>query len=299
MRKTRAGAVALIGVTGIIGCTDTGDDPGPDLLRLGEPVSESRFEPIEASDDVQQSTSSATGDTLCASCTSNAACGTGNYCLQRTDGVRFCGRDCRTTACPSGYSCLALSTSVSQCVPATGACATSRPPDAGVPRDAGVSDAGTAPSLGDVPTSMYCAAAAQWDATAAGHEGEVLRLVNLRRQAGASCGGVAYAATRPLTAAPALRCAARLHARDMVVRGYFSHTSQNGDTFSKRITAAGYVWRTVGENIASGYPSPQAVVDGWMTSSGHCKNIMNPAFTELGVGLYGPAMWTQDFGAPL
>ena len=299
MRRLRARVITPWLVTILVACTDTSDDPGVDSLRLGEPVSETRFDPVEASDTVQQSTASATGDTLCASCTGNLTCGTGNYCLARSDGVRFCGRDCRTTPCPTGYSCLALGTSVSQCVPTGGSCASTLP-DAGGTRDAGVAsgDAGLAGG-GDVPSSSYCAPAAQWSTTSAGYETEVLRLANLRRKAGASCGTIAYVPAPPLTMSPALRCAARLHSKDMSDRGYFMHTTPEGITFSTRIDRAGYVWRTVGENIASGYTSPQAVVDGWMGSPGHCKNIMNPAFTQIGVGMYGAYVWTQDFGAAL
>jgi uncharacterized protein YkwD len=60
----------------------------------------------------------------------------------------------------------------------------------------------------------------------------------------------------------------------------------------------GFAWRTVGENIARGQPTPAALVDAWMNSPGHCQNLLNPAFTQLGVGRYGQ-LWTQDFGAPL
>jgi len=72
---------------------------------------------------------------------------------------------------------------------------------------------------------------------------------------------------------------------------------------SERITATGYNWITIGENVAAGYTSAQSVVDGWMTSDGHCANIMNGYFEEVGVGYvydgsstYG-YWWTQNFGA--
>jgi len=98
--------------------------------------------------------------------------------------------------------------------------------------------------------------------------------------------------------------AAALHARDMADNDYFSHDSLDGRTFDERIAEQGYVWRTVGENIAAGQPTPKAVVNAWMNSPGHRANILNGAFAELGVGVatnaastYG-VYWVQDFGTP-
>lgn len=133
---------------------------------------------------------------------------------------------------------------------------------------------------------------------------EVLRLTNDIRAKGATCGGTAYAPAPPLKWNDRLAHAARNHALDMGKRSYFEHTTPEGVRFSERVTAAGYAWQTVGENIAAGYATPASVVDGWLKSPGHCVNLMNPAFTELGVGraqvsgspysLY----WGQSFGAP-
>ena len=312
MRIERSMAVLLLAVG--LGCSEGGDEGALGKPQLGEPVSESRIEAVEFSE-FEQSTSAAEGDRLCAPCASNAECGAGNYCLRRLDGTRFCGRDCRSSICPTGYGCARLSTTVAQCVPPQADCTrvstTSR--DAGVRADAGAdaavdaaapgstqdagatsppSDAGAA--TGSVPNTAHCAAAAAWDPVWTGYEDEVLRLSNARRQLGATCGTTSYPAAAPLTMNPSLRCAARLHSRDMSLRGYFDHTSPEGVRFSQRITLAGYDWRTAGENIASGYRSAQAVVDGWMQSPGHCQNIMNASFREIGVGFYGN-LWTQDF----
>jgi uncharacterized protein YkwD len=284
--------------------------------RLGQPVSETKLEAVSPGE-LEQSTSAAAGDRLCASCGSNSECGAGNYCLRRSDGTRFCGRDCRSSLCPSSYSCVRVATTISQCVPRQGDCAslTSVGSDGGVRGDAGndagavdggavdgglsASDGATAPVLaGDVPGSAHCAAAAIWDPTWVGYENEVLRLSNQHRQAGAICGTVRYVPAAPLAMSAELRCAARLHSKDMSDRAYFSHTSPDGVSFSQRIARAGYDWRTAGENIASGYRSPQAVVDGWIRSAGHCQNLMNPSFTQIGVGFHGSYLWTQDFGAP-
>jgi uncharacterized protein YkwD len=175
-------------------------------------------------------------------------------------------------------------------------------PDAagGSARDAAVlADAGLSTSdAGATPNSAQCAATANWDPAWVAFEDEVLRLSNLQRQAGAVCGTTSYPPVPPLSADPALRCAARLHAKDLQERDYFSHSTPDGVTFDQRITQAGYRWRTLGENIAAGYRTPQAVVLGWIQSPGHCQNIMNATFTQLGVGFYDDYRWTQDFGKP-
>ncbi|MBK7822101.1 MAG: CAP domain-containing protein [Tessaracoccus sp.] len=88
----------------------------------------------------------------------------------------------------------------------------------------------------------------------------------------------------------------------MAARDYFSHTSQDGTTFDERVTAAGYTWTAVGENIAAGQRNAGSVVADWMSSPGHCRNIMSKSFTHLGVGVYYDAnssygiYWTNDFG---
>ena len=98
---------------------------------------------------------------------------------------------------------------------------------------------------------------------------------------------------------------ARRHAKDMARRDFFSHTNPDGDGPSQSLDAAGFDGFTWGENIAWGQRSPQQVVAGWMSSDGHCRNIMSPVFTELGVGYYLDAndsyrhYWTQNFGTPL
>lgn len=98
----------------------------------------------------------------------------------------------------------------------------------------------------------------------------------------------------------ALQRAAQGHSVDMAAEDYFSHTSKDGSTFSDRIRAAGYAGGTIGENIAAGQATASAVMQSWMGSAGHKANILNCAFTSLGVGhatggSYGH-YWTQDFG---
>ncbi|MBX6769598.1 MAG: CAP domain-containing protein, partial [Actinomadura rubrobrunea] len=92
--------------------------------------------------------------------------------------------------------------------------------------------------------------------------------------------------------------AARKHSEDMAANNYFSHNSQNGDDPFERMKAAGYP-NPAAENIAMGYSSPEAVMEGWMNSSGHRRNILDCSLRTIGVGVAksprGP-YWTQDFG---
>jgi len=78
--------------------------------------------------------------------------------------------------------------------------------------------------------------------------------------------------------------AAYLHSEDMVLNGTFSHTGADGSSPGQRISRQGYPWRTYGENIAVGYPAVSSVIQGWLGSEGHCRNMMDPDFTEIGAG---------------
>ena len=160
---------------------------------------------------------------------------------------------------------------------------------------------GTAPSeVSSAPRPVQTTMTAQATPGSAFAQ-RVFDLTNAARAQARSCGSTFYAAAPALAYNSLLEQAAQDHAADMASKNYFSHTSLNGRTFSQRITAAGYSWRTAGENIAAGYATPEAVVQGWLQSPGHCANIMNPAFKDLGVGYgYGAASsykhyWVQDF----
>jgi uncharacterized protein YkwD len=80
------------------------------------------------------------------------------------------------------------------------------------------------------------------------------------------------------------------------------HEFTHGADFAARITAVGFRWSQAGENIATGFITPASVVAGWMRSTGHCANILDPAFREVGTGVSAGATivsrgtWTQDFG---
>lgn len=106
----------------------------------------------------------------------------------------------------------------------------------------------------------------------------------------------------PVRANDALNRAAQSYAETMRDTNCFSHTCQPEPNFVRRAEAAGYQpWRNLGENIAYGYPTADAVFNGWMNSPGHRANILNGAFRDMGAGMAsggtnGP-YWAQEFGA--
>jgi uncharacterized protein YkwD len=133
--------------------------------------------------------------------------------------------------------------------------------------------------------------------------GEVLRLVNAARARPQHCGRIAMDAAPPLRLSDLLSNAALLHAQDMLRYGYFEHTGHDGSSPAQRAEAAGYRYRIVGENIASGPQTPLEVVQGWLASPGHCQNIMDARFADMGVAYAaspsGEARiyWVQEFAA--
>ncbi|NJL47001.1 MAG: CAP domain-containing protein [Leptolyngbyaceae cyanobacterium SM2_5_2] len=105
-----------------------------------------------------------------------------------------------------------------------------------------------------------------------------------------------------LVLSPQLVTAAQGHAQDMAHSHRLSHSGSNGSSLQARIDATGYTWAAIGENVAMGQPNPAAVMEAWMNSPGHRQNILNPNFTELGLGYAeqaGEPYWVQVFGKPL
>ena len=130
-----------------------------------------------------------------------------------------------------------------------------------------------------------------------------LARLNQMRAAGADCRSAGrYAPAAAVGWNAQLTQAAERHTQDMVARDLFSHVGSDASTLADRIDATGYVWRSLGENIAAGQVGIDAVMSGWLSSDGHCANLMNPDFAEVGlVCMAGNAntrystYWTLDF----
>lgn len=133
---------------------------------------------------------------------------------------------------------------------------------------------------------------------------KVLALVNAARKKTRTCGERQFSPAPPLAWNDELAQASLAHSRSMANQNYFSHQGQDGRQVDERARRAGYLWRNVGENIAAGQGSAQQVVDGWLSSPGHCANIMNGAFKEMGAAYAvnpkseASIYWTQVFGTP-
>ena len=126
-------------------------------------------------------------------------------------------------------------------------------------------------------------------------ENDVLAIMNQIRAAGRTCGASQQPPAPPLVMDPNLRAAAREHSIDMVNRHYFSHTTPEGKTFQQRIAESGYSGSPLGEVLAAGQSSPQAAIDSWLGSNGHCRLIMDPRAADVGVG-FANNPWTAKFG---
>lgn len=124
----------------------------------------------------------------------------------------------------------------------------------------------------------------------------MLQLINDIRTKGCTCGSTVMPPVAKLEWNDKLAKAAYLHSSDMNAKNYFSHTSQDGRSAGDRITAQGFNWSSYGENIARGQANESAVMNGWLNSEGHCKNIMNSRFKYVGVGMQNK-YWTQVFGS--
>ena len=134
-------------------------------------------------------------------------------------------------------------------------------------------------------------------------ERQVVELVNARRAAGADCGEHGWMEPAgPLTEEPHLRASAVGHSKSMAARNELTHESADGSRFWDRAADASYGGIPRGEDVAGGYATPEEVVEGWMTSDGHCYVAMLPEVDQVGVGYvfrdgtkYGH-FWTMDVG---
>lgn len=123
------------------------------------------------------------------------------------------------------------------------------------------------------------------------YENEVLRLTNIER---------AKYGLSALTLESTLTQAARLKTNDLIQNNYFAHESPTyGSAFNMLKNYFGITGRSVGENLAAGYATPEAVVQGWMNSQGHRENLLRSEFKRIGIGYgvnsSGKQYWTQIF----
>jgi uncharacterized protein YkwD len=131
-----------------------------------------------------------------------------------------------------------------------------------------------------------------------------LQLINEVRARGTRCGERSFGPAPAVKLSGTLAGVAFGHANDMAAHNYFEHQDLAGRSPADRVRAVGYREKLVGENIAYGPKSAEEVVQGWLDSPGHCENIMDPRFAEMGIA-YAPGQaakrglyWVQLLAAP-
>ncbi|WP_445157569.1 CAP domain-containing protein [Halomonas sp. E14] len=133
---------------------------------------------------------------------------------------------------------------------------------------------------------------------------DMLDRVNEARSEARQCGEDTHEAAAPLAWSCQLAEAALGHSREMAEEEFFGHAGMDEQGVASRVSDAGYEWMAVGENIAAGQRDVDSVMEGWLDSSGHCANIMNQDFTEMGSAAYEAPespyspFWTQVFAQP-
>lgn len=171
-------------------------------------------------------------------------------------------------------------------------------------RDESLRDAGTY-ERGD---DAWIVLAAPIELPVAGDESRVdaqaLQLVNSMRASPQRCGRRAMPPAAPLRLSVQLNAAADAHARDMARQHYFEHPDREGRTPADRVRATGYAEIRVGENIAYGALSTDDAIAGWLRSPGHCENLMDPKFEQMGIafareqGAGSNVYWVQVLATP-
>ena len=138
-------------------------------------------------------------------------------------------------------------------------------------------------------------------ATAAPAENaRLLDMVNQARVLGQMCGGTRLPPASPLRFNPVITTVAQAHADDMAAKNYFSSTSPQGRSLGQRVTASGYAWTFVAENIASVTPPADNALQSWLADANQCRNLMSPDYTDAGIG-YNAArnLWVFTLAAPM
>jgi uncharacterized protein YkwD len=143
------------------------------------------------------------------------------------------------------------------------------------------------PESGKLPTPVAAAVrpSMPMSTSAAASAAIVLQLVNEVRANGVRCGAKSFGPAPPLQGSGTLDSVASQHVVDMARHNYLEHVDLSGRSPADRVRATGYRETLVGENIAYGAVSAEDVVAGWLHSTGHCENIMDRRFVEMGIAV--------------
>lgn len=108
----------------------------------------------------------------------------------------------------------------------------------------------------------------------------------------------ASAGKAPLAYSATLERAAQAHADDMARHGFFSHEGRNGSAVSDRVSAQGYKWCFVAENLAKGQRGLGQVMQSWTKSKGHYTNMVHKRVAEFGLARATGNVWVMVLAAP-
>lgn len=129
------------------------------------------------------------------------------------------------------------------------------------------------------------------------NKSDVLTHVNMARKKGCKCGNTYFPSAKPLKWNDKLEEAAQLHSDYMFNSGHYSHYDSLGNSFVERLESVGYIYCCGGENIANASGGVSSIINLWLQSEGHCRNIMNPKYTEIGLARKG-SYWTMVMAKP-
>ncbi|MEJ2115163.1 MAG: CAP domain-containing protein [Gammaproteobacteria bacterium] len=121
--------------------------------------------------------------------------------------------------------------------------------------------------------------------------------VNNVRSKARMCGRKFFSAAPALDLNINLNKAAYKHSLDMYENQFLEHVSSNGNTLVERMQDANYSWNAVAENIAHNQKDIAHVIEDWLSSPGHCSNMMSADYTQTGVAQVN-RYWTQVYAAP-
>lgn len=132
----------------------------------------------------------------------------------------------------------------------------------------------------------------------------MLARINAARAEARACGNENFPAVASVNWNSKLQTAAEVHSLDMATHNFFSHTGTDGSSVTTRANAQMYYPIAIGENIAAGQETAQEVIEGWLASEGHCRNLMSASYTEIAVACVADEntdysrYWTNVLGAP-
>jgi uncharacterized protein YkwD len=141
----------------------------------------------------------------------------------------------------------------------------------------------------------HCAEVLDWPDELASAEAQLLAQINELRAQRIACGDRDFEDLEPLRLSDALQCSARLHSRDMALRGFEGRTNPDGDDPEDRMRAAGFRFEEGSESIVSEQADPAGVLERLLDDRDDCTNVATRGLDEIGIGRY-EELWTLDFG---